>query len=102
MKLLEKVNEEAAEVTSTQPTVVQLPEYFVEECILNLSLIGLNTMSEASCEEHRGCISVEKSEGTFVACEATTENDRRPNGKTTVVEVPQVEDNEDKFVITRF
>ncbi|PIO66249.1 p21-Rho-binding domain protein [Teladorsagia circumcincta] len=86
-KLLEKVNEETAEVTCIQPSVVQLPEYSVEECILNLSLIGLNTTSEASCDENRSCVSVERSEGTFVACETATEIDRRPNHDTSVVEL---------------
>ncbi|PIO75623.1 hypothetical protein TELCIR_02330 [Teladorsagia circumcincta] len=100
-KLLEKVNEETAEVTCIQPSAVQLPEYSVEECTLNLSLIGLNTTSEASCEENRSCVSVEKSDGTFVACEMATENDRR-NHDASLVEVAHVEDSEDKFVITRF
>ncbi|KAK5978263.1 hypothetical protein GCK32_013162, partial [Trichostrongylus colubriformis] len=96
---LDKVNEETVESACSETPVVTLPEYFMAECLLNLSLIGPNTIGEASCEELRDDTTVLRSEATFtVPCEKIS----NLQITTVLIETPPAEDNEENFLITRF
>ncbi|VDO34114.1 unnamed protein product [Haemonchus placei] len=110
MKLLGKLEEdpEIAVTDASHTSNIVLPEYFVEECLLSLSLKSPKGVEHASCEELRRVATTEKAEATYVSRQTTkitVENVRLETSKASN-ETSQADkkgnDTEENVVITRF
>nr|CDJ83419.1 PAK-box P21-Rho-binding domain containing protein [Haemonchus contortus] len=110
LKLLGKLEEdpEIPATDASHTSNIVLPEYFVEECLLSLSLKSPKGVEQASCEELRRVATIEKAEATYVSRQTTKitiENVRLETSKASN-ETSQAEkkanDTEENVVITRF
>nr|CDJ87215.1 unnamed protein product [Haemonchus contortus] len=110
MKLLGKLEEdpEIPATDASHTSNIVLPEYFVEECLLSLSLKNPKGVEQASCEELKRAATMEKAEATYVSRQTTKitiENVRLETSKASN-ETSQAEkkanDTKENVVITRF